>query len=98
VAWAEGDVHRRQRKALTPAFGLGESKALMPHFLSVANKVCEEHRRPPTRFFLLPNFNLLILFRTQLVDKWKDIVVSEASGGSHTLDIPKWINKATLDA
>ena len=39
LAWAEGDVHKRQRKALTPAFGLGESKALMPRFLLVANKV-----------------------------------------------------------
>lgn len=39
LAWAEGDVHRRQRKALTPAFGLSVSKALMPRFLLVANKV-----------------------------------------------------------
>ena len=39
VAWAQGDAHRRQRKALTPAFGLSESKALMPRFLLVANKV-----------------------------------------------------------
>ena len=39
VAWAQGDVHKRQRKALTPAFGLSESKALIPRFLLVANKV-----------------------------------------------------------
>lgn len=39
LVWAEGDVHKRQRKALTPAFGLGESKALMSRFLLVANKV-----------------------------------------------------------
>lgn len=42
LVWAEGDVHRRQRKALTPAFGLSESKALMPRFLLVANKVGEK--------------------------------------------------------
>jgi len=71
VVWAEGDVHRRQRKVLVPAFGPNESKALMPRFLSVANK---------------------------LADKWKDIVANEASGGSHTLDIPTWMSKATLDA
>ena len=43
LVWAEGEVHRRQRKALTPAFGLGESKVLMPRFLLVANKVREDH-------------------------------------------------------
>ena len=48
VAWAEGDVHKRQRKALAPAFGHSESKALMPRFLLVANKVCEDYQRPPT--------------------------------------------------
>jgi hypothetical protein len=96
--WAEGDVHRRQRKALTPAFGPSESKALMPCFLSVANKVCEHHRRPLALLLLIMNFNFPILFRTQLVDKWKDIIVNEASGGSHTLNIPTWMSKATLDA
>jgi len=45
LLWAEGDAHRRQRKTLTPAFGLSESKALMPRFLSVANKVRTERRR-----------------------------------------------------
>jgi hypothetical protein len=34
----------------------------------------------------------------QLVDKWKDIIVNEASGDSHTLDIHAWMGKATLDA
>jgi len=33
-----------------------------------------------------------------LVDKWKDVIVNEASGGSHTLDMPTWMGKATLDA
>ena len=49
VLWAEGDVHRRQRKALVPAFGPSESKALIPRFLSVANKVrgLGGYRRPP---------------------------------------------------
>ena len=41
VVWAEGSTHRRQRKALTPAFGLSESRALIPRFLLVANKVRE---------------------------------------------------------
>ena len=97
--WAEGDIHRRQRKALAPAFGLAESKALIPRFLLVANKVRElkYHRHPPV-VFSIANFNPPISFHTQLVDKLKDIVVNEASGGSHTLDMWIWMNKATLDA
>jgi hypothetical protein len=100
LGWAEGDVHRRQRRALTPAFGPSESKALMPCFLSVANKVCEDHRCPLTPLLSIANHLTQFpdSFRTQLVDKWKDIIVNEASGGSHTLDIPSWMSKATLDA
>ena len=95
LSWAEGDAHRRQRKALTPAFGLSESKALMPRFLLVANKVRKDRRASSP---LSTNADPLISFRTQLVDKWKDILASETSGGSHTLDIPTWMGKATLDA
>ena len=39
LVWAEGSTHKRQRKALAPAFGLSESKSLIPRFLLVANKV-----------------------------------------------------------
>jgi hypothetical protein len=60
LVWAEGDVHRRQRKAMTPAFGPSESKALMPCFLSVANKVCEDHRGPPTLLLSIANHLTLI--------------------------------------
>ena len=99
LVWAEGGVHRRQKKAMAPAFGLSESKALMPRFLLVANKVRGHggHRRPPM-LLSIANFNLQISFHTQLVDKMKDIVANEAFGGSHTLDMWTWTNKATLDA
>jgi hypothetical protein len=96
--WAEGDVHRRQKKAMAPAFGPSESKALMPCFLSVANKVCEDHRRLLALLLSIMSSDFPILFRTQLADKWKDIILNEASGGSHTLDMPTWVSKATLDA
>lgn len=46
----------------------------------------------------LPNVNFPTSFRMQLVDKWKDVIANEASGGSHVLDMPMWIGKATLDA
>ena len=44
------------------------------------------------------NFSPPIPFCAQLADKWKDIVVNEASGGSHTLDLSTWMSKAILDA
>ena len=34
-----GEVYRRQRKAMAPAFGLGEVKALLPCFTQSATKV-----------------------------------------------------------
>ena len=69
LVWAEGDVHRRQRKALTPAFGLNEAKALMPRFLLVANRVRDEAAgvfcHDVSSFFGIqsPNFNYPISSR-----------------------------------
>ena len=34
-----GDVHKRQRRAMTPAFGLVEAKGLLPYFAQSATKV-----------------------------------------------------------
>ena len=34
-----GDVHKRQRRAMTPAFGLVEAKALYPYFSRCSNSV-----------------------------------------------------------
>lgn len=34
-----GDAHKRQRRAMTPAFGLVESKALYPNFARCSNSV-----------------------------------------------------------
>ena len=72
----------------------------MPRFLSVANKVREGHWRPPTLLLSIVDYLTLIsqFHFAQLVDKWKDIVVNETSGGSHTLDMSAWMGKATLDA
>ena len=84
---------------MAPAFGLSESKALMPRFLLIANKVRGhgDHRRPPM-LLSIANFNLPTPFHTQLADRWKDVVANGASGGSHTLDMWPWMGKATLDA
>ena len=34
-----GDAHKRQRRAMTPAFGLVEAKALHPFFARCSNSV-----------------------------------------------------------
>ena len=34
-----GDAHKRQRRAMTPAFGLVEAKALYPYFVRCSNSV-----------------------------------------------------------
>ena len=36
----QGEVHKRHRRAMTPAFGALEIKNLLPSFLEFANKVC----------------------------------------------------------
>lgn len=38
----EGATHKRQRRAMTPAFGLVESKALYPHFTRCADSVVDK--------------------------------------------------------
>ena len=38
LTWA-GDAHKRQRRAMSPAFGLVEAKALLPYFAQSVAKV-----------------------------------------------------------
>ena len=72
----------------------------MPRFLMVANEVREDYRCLLTFLLSIANHLTLVprFFCAQLADKWKDIVVNEASGGSHTLDLSTWMSKAILDA
>ncbi|EMD32995.1 hypothetical protein CERSUDRAFT_99004 [Gelatoporia subvermispora B] len=39
LTWADGDIHRRQRKAMLPAFGTPEAKALVPVFRDCAARL-----------------------------------------------------------
>lgn len=39
LTWADGETHRRQRKVMLPAFGMSESKALLPVFSHYAEQV-----------------------------------------------------------
>ncbi|KAI0785740.1 cytochrome P450 [Abortiporus biennis] len=39
LVWADGNIHKRQRKVMQPAFGLSESKALFPLFSRCAQTI-----------------------------------------------------------
>lgn len=39
---AEGDAHKRQRRAMTPAFGLVEAKGLYPYFTRCSNSLVDK--------------------------------------------------------
>ncbi|KAJ3531713.1 hypothetical protein NMY22_g8040 [Coprinellus aureogranulatus] len=42
IGSVEGAVHKRHRKGIRPAFGVPETRALLPVFNGVANKLCEK--------------------------------------------------------
>lgn len=42
LAWADGETHRRQRKAMNPAFGPIEAKGLLPYFTQSATKLADK--------------------------------------------------------
>ena len=41
-----GEAHRRQRKAMVPAFGLTTSREYLPRFIEVIDKVSPSHKHP----------------------------------------------------
>ncbi|KAG9227224.1 hypothetical protein CCMSSC00406_0004237 [Pleurotus cornucopiae] len=42
LTWADGDVHKRQRKIMLPGFGTREARSFLPIFFSAANKLGEK--------------------------------------------------------
>lgn len=42
LLWADGDVHKRQRKVMLPGFGAPESKAFLPIFRKVAAELTQQ--------------------------------------------------------
>lgn len=82
-----GDTHKRQRKVVQPGFGMVESRALLPIFMSLAAKV-----RCVTcvyGFGLMPHL--------KMSSKWNDLL-SNSPELSVKIDITSWISGATLDA
>ena len=85
-----GDVHKRHRKAMAPAFGAVEVKGLLPCFMESVTKARELC------------FPLTLRADSdscrQMVDKWTSIIENGKSGNSATIDVNMWFGKATLDA
>ena len=52
-----GDVHKRHRRAMAPAFGLVEAKGLLPYFMDTVNKA------PELRLLLVSNADQALVVR-----------------------------------
>ena len=85
-----GDVHKRQRRAMAPAFGVVEAKGLLPYFMDSVTKARELCSYLFTRVCSGP--------RRQMADKWSNIIENSKLGYSAVIDVNMWFGKATLDA
>jgi len=85
-----GNVHKRQRRAMAPAFGLVEAKGLLPYFMDSVTKARE------LRLYLILGADSGP--RRQMADKWNNIIENSNSGHSAVIDVNMWFGRATLDA
>ena len=85
-----GDVHKRQRRAVAPAFGPLEAKGLLPYFMGCVTKA----RELLLHLFLEADSGPLY----QMADKWGEIIENGKSEYSAVIDMNAWLGKATLDA
>lgn len=77
---------------MIPAFGVSETKALLPYFASCAAKV-KKKRSNPSRHKAEISFE----FSYQMSTQWKDMI-STSLDQSALVNIPAWLSRATLDA
>ena len=83
-------MHKRHKRAMAPAFGLVEAKALLPYFMDAVTKACELY------LYLISEADSGPY--RQMADKWSNIIENGESGRSATIDVNMWLGKATLDA
>ena len=88
---SSGDIHKRHRRAMAPAFGLVEAKGLLPYFMDSVTKAREP--RP----HLISNADPASAGH-QMADKWSSVIKNGNSGHSAVIDVNAWLGKATLDA
>lgn len=107
LLWADGEVHRRQRKVMLPGFG-GEPKAMTvkhsdsQHYFSSRIQGVRVHI--PTSecggAFCLPFYRQLAFNdcqNVQMTNQWTDILVS-SPGQSAVLNVATWLSRATMDS
>ena len=75
---------------MAPAFGLVESKGLLPHFMDAATKACGLCTHSIWRAYSGPH--------RQMADRWSNIIANGKSLHSAVIDVNMWFGKATLDA
>ena len=75
---------------MAPAFGVVETKALLPYFMDSVTKARE------LRFHLTLNADSGPC--DQMADKWSSIIENSESGQSAVINVNTWFAKATLDA
>jgi len=76
---------------IAPAFGLVETKGLVPHFTDIATKA----REPCWYKFL--SLEADTSPRHQMAEKWSSIIENDNPGNSAVIDANMWMGKATLD-
>ena len=82
-----GETHKRQRKVVQPAFGAGETKALLPVFRGCVERVS-------SLFSLLCLGDVLKV--SQVTSKWKDILTG-TSEPEEIIDVSSWLTRVALD-
>jgi hypothetical protein len=83
-----GADHKRHRKILAPAFASTETKSYIPIFHQTAQKV---------KLIDILHFIGITYGLVQLCNKWKDII-KERGKGQVTIEVSRWLSRATLDA
>lgn len=84
----EGESHVRMRRVLSPAFGIKESKALVPLFRESVQTVCH----------LVIHQELLVdILSTQLIEQLEDSIAQNPHG-SYVVNIPTVVGRANFDA
>lgn len=87
----EGDVHRRQRKIMSPSFTQLQTNSYLPIFTEQAETVSIYGHASS-------QLNLLTLFAIQLAARLEKVVDAEKNGdGSTVVNMCIWLSRATLE-
>ena len=83
-----GETHKRQRRLIQPAFGVAETRALLPIFRGCIERVST------TSLLRVPGD---VLSMQQVTTKWSDILAG-APESQEVLNVNDWLTRVALDA